>query len=206
MTVGFSRIAVAISCAGLLALTVAIASAQGGGDLSVTLNSVGGSGASAVATLTAAGNQTDVTITASGFAAGTSNEPEVHFGTCANTGGIAFSFPTFTANAAGQGTVSATVPISLATLQDGNHLFHIHLTSAEGNVLACGNIPVAAVAATATPAATAVAVATSVATATATATAKLPVTGSPGLPMTPLVLVSIAVVAIGILLRPADRR
>jgi hypothetical protein len=196
----------------------AVALAQGG-DLTVAISPVGGSGVSATANLTAAGNQTDVTVSFAGLTPGSTNETEIHFGTCANTGGIEFSFPNVVANAAGNASLTTTVNASLASLQDGNHLIHTHLTNAAGNVLACGNIPVAAVAmatathaavATATPAAmasaTAVAAATAVATATATAVA-LPVTGDPGLPVLPLIIVGSAVIASGLALgRSASQR
>jgi hypothetical protein len=171
-----------------------------GGDLAVAISPVGGSGVSATANLTAAGNQTDVTVSFAGLTPGSTNETEIHFGTCANTGGIEFSFPNVVANAAGTASLSTTVNASLASLQDGNHLIHTHLTNAAGNVLACGNIPVAAVAtATAVPSASATAVAAATAVATATPAA-LPVTGDPGLPLLPLILIGAAAIGSGVVL------
>ena len=228
MRLRLSHLGAATLCALALVLNAAVAFGQTGNDLTVTVSPVGGSGASATVTLTAAGNQTNVALSATGFTPGTSNESEIHFGTCANTGGIAFSFPNFVADAAGNGTVSTTVNAPLATLQDGNHLIHIHLTSAAGNVLACGDIPMAAAAAaTATPVATATAVAaatatpmaTAVAAAAATATpmataaaavtatpAALPVTGGPGIPLGPTLVVSLGAAGLGFVLRRLGRR
>jgi hypothetical protein len=207
----FRSVAV-LASASLLIMASAVALAQGG-DLAVAISPVGGSGVSATANLTAAGNQTNVTVSFAGLTPGSTNETEIHFGTCANTGGIEFSFPNVVANAAGNASLSTTVNASLASLQDGNHLIHTHLTNAAGNVLACGNIPAAAVAmatntavatatqaavasATAVPSASATAVAAATAVATATPAA-LPVTGDPGLPVLPLIIVGAAVIVSG---------
>jgi hypothetical protein len=217
MNWGFRSVAVLTSALLLLAGS-AVAFAQGGNDLAVAVNSVGGSGVSATANLTAAGAQTDATVAITGLTPGSTFETEFHFGTCANTGGIAFSFPTVVANAAGNASASTTVNATLASLQDGNHLIHIHVTNAAGNVLACGDVPVAAVAAatatpmetaataTAMPVATAVAAATAIATVSATP-ANLPVTGEPGLPFLPLIIFSAAVITSGVIVsRSMSRR
>jgi hypothetical protein len=160
-----------------LALSVVLASAQGN-DLSVSLGSVGGSGVTAAATLTASGNQTVVTVSAQGLTPGSTNENEIHFGTCANTGGIAFTLSNLVPGANGTATTTDTINATLASLQDGNHEMHIHMTSAAGTVLACGNIAQAAAVAAASPTAAATATAaraTAVATATAAAATVTPV-------------------------------
>ncbi len=192
-----------------LILQASVAFGQSGSDLVVTISPVGGSGVSAIANLTAAGNQTNITVSATGLAPGSTNETEIHFGTCANIGGIAFAFPVVVANSSGNATLSTTVNASLASLQDGNHLIHIHVASAAGAVLACGNIPVAMAAATATPAATAAATAPAVATVVAAATATpaaLPVTGGPDIPLVPTLALSLGAAGLGLVLRRANRQ
>ncbi len=145
-----------------LMLTVAFAQAS----VTVTLTPVGGSGVTATATLTAVGNQTTITVAAQGLTPGSTTDSEVHFGTTANPGGIAFDLGNLVAGADGTATATTTINASLASLQDGNHFLHLHVLNAEGAVLATGDIPMAAAVATATPAVTAVA-----ATATPSATA-----------------------------------
>jgi hypothetical protein len=199
----FRSIAVLASASLLLAgSTVAFAQ---NGDAAVTLSPVGGSGVTATATLTAAGNQTSISITATGLAANSAHTWAIGMGTCANRQGDAFDFADLTAGANGTASATDTATATLASLQDGNHNIHIHTnTDATSAVVACGNIPAAAVA-TATPAAMAsvTAVATAAATAVASATAtpvSLPVTGDPGLPLLPLIVVGIAAIGSGVVL------
>lgn len=199
----------------LLALSLTIASAQGR-TVTVTENTVDASGVTATVTLTEQGSQTMITVSAQGLTPGSSNENEVHFGTCANTGNIAFTLSPLVGSANGTAAVSTTINAPLASLQDGNHLLHIHATNAAGAVLACGDIPMAAAAATATPAATSPAVAatatpaatavaamaTPMATPVATATttpATLPATG--GMPKMPVAALGAALLGIGYYVR-----
>ncbi|HEX2986584.1 MAG TPA: hypothetical protein VHS06_00185, partial [Chloroflexota bacterium] len=150
-------------------------------DLTVTQTPVGGSGVTATTTLTAVGNQTTITVAARGLTPGSTTNSEVHFGTVANPGAIAFDLGNLVAGADGTATATTTVNASLASLQDGNHFLHIHVLNAEGAVLANGDIPMAAAVAaatpsvvTATPAATAAAVATATPSATVVAVAASP--------------------------------
>ncbi len=159
----------------ILALAGVVSAQQ---TVTVPINPVAGSGVSGTATLTAVGNTTTVSLSVSGFAPNTSHATHIHTGTCANPGGIVIDLPTLTADASGAASATATVNASLASLMDGNHIIQTHVTSGAnfGAGVACGDIPVTAVAA-ATPAAT---VAVAAATATPAAVAAAPaVTGGP---------------------------
>jgi len=190
------------------ALSIPVALAQG--DVTVTENSVGGSGVTATATLTAVGNQTSITVSARGLTPGTENMNQVNFGTCANTGGDAFILSNLMAAADGTATATTTINATLASLQDGNHLLHIHRGAGaqEGAIVACGDIPVAAAAAAATPAAAATATPAVAATATPAATVTvtasptaLPKAGGPVVPLIPAAALGAAALGLGMLFR-----
>jgi hypothetical protein len=206
------RLVAVLASASLLLAASAVAFAQNG-DATVSLSSEGGSGVTATASLTAVGNQTSISITAAGLPANTSHAWAIGNGTCANRQGDAFDFFDLTSGAGGTASATDTAAATLASLQDGNHNVHIHTNlSANSTVVACGNIPAAAVAtatqvaaATATPAAVASATAVSTASATAVAAAtatavSLPVTGDPGLPILPLILIGAGAIGSGLFL------
>lgn len=190
----------------LLGLSVGLASAQGA--LTMTLNPVGGSGASAAVTLTPVGDQTTVTITARGLAAGSQHLTVTGLGQCASLGEDLFRLPTLVAGAGGTATASTTLPFDISSLTNGNWQIHFNQTAAGGvtpggPVIACGNIPTGGATAAITPptaatTATAVAAVTAVATTTPTA---LPVTGGIPLPVVPAGMLGAAVAGLGILLR-----
>jgi hypothetical protein len=146
----------------LLALSltmVLVATAFAQQTVTVTLNPMGGSGVSGTAVLTAVGNTTQISLSASGFAPNTSHATHIHTGTCANQGPVQFPLPDLTADASGNATATTTLNVPLASLMDGNHMVQTHVTTGAnfGPGIACGDIPAVLGAAAPAPAAPAAA-------------------------------------------------
>jgi hypothetical protein len=111
------------------------------------LDSVGGSGVSGTATLTAAGDATDVELDIKGLAPGADARSTMHAGTCAMPSASFAALPDLKADATGRATATGRVlfhgteNVALATMADGEHIIAIQ---AGGQVVACGTIPMLA--------------------------------------------------------------
>lgn len=112
--------------------------------VTVQLDPMGDSGVSGTATLTAAGEATDVTLDLEGLAAGAEAQATMHAGTCAMPGASFAALPDLTADETGAATATGSVlfrgteNVALATMADGEHVIAIQ---AAGQMVACGIIP-----------------------------------------------------------------
>lgn len=128
----------------LLALLLLPAMALAQEAVTVQLDPVGESGVSGTATLTAAGEGTDVTLDVDGLAAGAEAQATMHAGTCAMPGASFATLPDLTADETGAATATGSVlfrgteSVALATMADGEHVIAIHVGE---QVVACGVIP-----------------------------------------------------------------
>jgi hypothetical protein len=110
----------------------------------VQLDPVGESGVSGTATLTAAGDGTDVVLDVEGLAPGADARATMHAGTCAVPSASFAALPDLKADATGRATATGSVlfrgteNVALATMADGEHIIAIHQA---GQVVACGVIP-----------------------------------------------------------------
>ncbi|NLE75704.1 MAG: hypothetical protein GX605_02985 [Chloroflexi bacterium] len=117
--------------------------------VSVQLDSVGGSGVSGTATLTAAGDGTEVALEVQGLAASAEAQAALHAGTCQMPSASFTALPALQADADGRATASGAVlfrgaePVALTTLADGEHIIIVSTDQAA----ACGVIPALAAAA-----------------------------------------------------------
>jgi hypothetical protein len=111
--------------------------------VSVQLDPVGGSGVSGIATLTAAGEGTQVTLEVEGLTPGTSARATMQANTCAEPSASFAALPELTADASGKATATGSVlfrgieNVALATMADGAHIIAIQT----GDMVACGIIP-----------------------------------------------------------------
>jgi hypothetical protein len=121
--------------------------------VTVQLEPVGGSGVSGTATLTAAGEGTQVALDVEGLAPGATARGTMQAGTCDMPSASFAALPDLTADAAGRATATGSVlfhgteNVALATMADGEHIIAIHTDQ----VVACGVIPSLASAAGAPP-------------------------------------------------------
>ena len=111
--------------------------------VTVWLHSVGESGVSGTATLTAAGDGTDVSIEVTGLAPGANARATMHAGTCATPSASFAALPELNADATGKATATGAVlfrgtdSVALATMTDGEHIIAIQT----GQAVVCGVIP-----------------------------------------------------------------
>jgi hypothetical protein len=111
--------------------------------VTVQLEPMGGSGVSGSATLTAAGEGTNVALDVSGLPPGATARGTLQAGTCATPSASFAALPDLTADASGRATATgsvlfrATENVALATMADGEHIIAIHTEQ----VVACGVIP-----------------------------------------------------------------
>lgn len=113
---------------------------QDADSITIDLLELDDSGQSGTATLTAAGDQTEVVVAVTA-AVSTADEPQpihIHLGTCgANLGGVDHSLTGVVGGAS-----TTTVDATLASLMDGDHAINLHKSGAEiGTYTSCGNIP-----------------------------------------------------------------
>ena len=105
----------------------------------VTLASFGGSTATGQGTLTPSGGQTEVTVTLNGLEPNSSHPGHVHQGTCAGgPGPVVVPLSDITADSAGTGTMTITVPLALDSATAAPHLISYHGTG--GSPIVCGEI------------------------------------------------------------------
>jgi LPXTG-motif cell wall-anchored protein len=111
--------------------------------VTVQLDPVGASGVSGTATLTAAGEGTDVTLDVTGLAPGTDARATMHANTCAMPSASFAALPDLKADATGSATAAGSVlfhgteAVALATMADGEHVIAVQA----GQIVACGVIP-----------------------------------------------------------------
>jgi len=111
--------------------------------VTVQLDPVGESGVSGTATLTAAGEGTDVALDIKGLAPGADARATMQANTCAMPSASFATLPNLKADATGRATAKGSVlfhetNVALATMADGEHIIAIQ---AGGQVVACGVIP-----------------------------------------------------------------
>jgi hypothetical protein len=112
--------------------------------ITVRLDPVGESGVSGTATLTAAGDGTNVALDIQGLAPGADAQATMHAGTCEMPSASFAALPGLKADATGRATATGSVlfhgtePVALATMADGEHIIAIQQA---GQVVACGVIP-----------------------------------------------------------------
>jgi LPXTG-motif cell wall-anchored protein len=111
--------------------------------VTVQLDPVGGSGVSGTATLTAAGEGTDIALDIQGLAPGAAARGTMQAGTCELPSASFASLPDLQADATGRATATGSVlfrgteAVALATMADGEHILAIQTEQ----VVACGVIP-----------------------------------------------------------------
>ena len=111
--------------------------------VTVQLDPMGGSGVSGTATLTAAGEGTNVTLDVKGLAPNTEARATMNANTCAAPSASFAALPALKADATGRATASGSVlfrgteAVALETMTDGEHVINIQA----GQVVACGVIP-----------------------------------------------------------------
>lgn len=109
----------------------------------VQLAPVDESGVSGTATLTAAGNGTNVVLDIEGLAPGANAQATMHANTCAMPSASFTALPTLNADATDRATATGSVlfrgmeDIALATIADGEHIIIIQTEQ----IVACGVIP-----------------------------------------------------------------
>ena len=111
--------------------------------VTVRLDPVGGSGVSGMATLTAAGEGTQVELDIQGLAPGATARATMQANTCTMPSASFAALPDLQADATGRATATGSVlfrgtdNVALATMADGAHI----ITIQTGQVVACGVIP-----------------------------------------------------------------
>jgi hypothetical protein len=111
--------------------------------VTVQLDPVGESGVSGTATLTAAGDGTDVALDIQGLAPGADARATMQANTCDMPSASFAALPDLKADAAGRATATGSVlfrgteNVALETMADGEHIIAIQT----GQVVACGVIP-----------------------------------------------------------------
>jgi hypothetical protein len=127
----------------LLALLLLPATALAQEAVTVQLDPMGDSGVSGTATLTAAGEGTDVTLDVEGLASGAEARATMHAGTCAMPGASFAALPDLKADEMGMATAKGSVlfrgteSVALATMADGEHVI---VVQAGDQLVACGVI------------------------------------------------------------------
>jgi hypothetical protein len=127
----------------VLLLLPGLGMAQGAETVVVQLDPVGGSGVSGTATLSAAGEGTNVVLDIGGMAPGTAARGTMQAGTCDMPSASFAALPDLEANATGRATATGSVlfrgtdDVALETMADGEHIIAIQTDQ----VVACGVIP-----------------------------------------------------------------
>ncbi len=126
-----------------LVLLPGIVMAQETEMVTVQLDPVDGSGVSGTATLSAAGEGTNVALDIQGLAAGVAARGTMQAGTCAMPSASFAALPDLQADASGRATATGSVlfrgteGVALETMADGEHIIAIQTDQ----VVACGMIP-----------------------------------------------------------------
>lgn len=110
-----------------------------GGEVTVDLAESMSSGQTGTATLTAAGEQTDVSIEIDGDPVSDSQPAHIHEGTC--DGGDLNPAPAFGLPNVAGGVSDATVDVSLDALTGGTYAINLHMSDTDlETYTSCGNI------------------------------------------------------------------
>ena len=112
---------------------------MGGMPTNVALASAGGSSVTGQATMTSSGGQTEVMVTLNGLEPNSSHPGHIHQGTCAaGPGAVAVPLTEITADSAGTGTMTVTVPLALDSVTAAPHLIAYH--GEGGAPIVCGEV------------------------------------------------------------------
>lgn len=116
------------------------AAAQAAGTVVVPLQALNGSNQTGSATLTAAGQKTNVVIALNGTTPGAVEPAHVHAGTCAKLN----PKPAYPLNSVTGGSSTTTLNVPLSSLQTGGFAINVHQSMTNiSTYVACGNIPAA---------------------------------------------------------------
>ena len=116
-------------------------SAMAGAD-TVPLAAVGGSGVGGQAVLTDASGQSQVMVTLTGTTGTGTHQGHIHQGTCDAPGAVVAPLQPITADGSGGGSMTATVPVPMATAMNGQHVIAYHEAGGNpGSPVVCGAIP-----------------------------------------------------------------
>lgn len=108
------------------------------GAVVVPMQAIGGSNQTGTATLTSAGDKTQVVIALNGMPAGSQEPAHIHPGTCAKPN----PKPAYPLSTVSDGQSATTVPVALSALQSGGFSINVHQSASNlGTYVACGNIP-----------------------------------------------------------------
>lgn len=111
------------------------------GTVVVPLQAIGGSNQTGSATLTSAGNKTNVVIALNGVAADAVEPAHIHQGTCAKLD----PKPMYGLTSVAGGQSATTLNMPLSALQTGGFAINVHQSGTNlATYVACGNIPAAA--------------------------------------------------------------
>ncbi|HEY7994601.1 MAG TPA: hypothetical protein VID24_10340 [Candidatus Eremiobacteraceae bacterium] len=140
-TIAIVLFAVALAAAPRLESMAASAPAPAPGTVVIPLQAIGGSNQTGSATLTSAGDKTNVVIALNGVAADAVEPAHIHQGTCAKLD----PKPTYGLTSVAGGQSATTLNMPLSALQTGGFAINVHQSAANiGTYVACGNIPAAA--------------------------------------------------------------
>jgi len=110
------------------------------GTVIVPLQALGGSNQTGSATLTSAGNKTNVVIALNGVASNSVEPAHIHAGTCAKLD----PKPTYPLTSVAGGQSATTLNVPLSALQTGGFAINVHQSTTNiSTYVACGNIPAA---------------------------------------------------------------
>jgi hypothetical protein len=122
--------------------TAAPGAGMAGMTSTVAMRPVGGSGVTGEATLTEAGQQTQVMVRLMGSQAGATHQGHIHQGTCDNVGSVVAPLQPITVDGQGTGTSTSTVDVAMHAAADGQHLIAYHAAGGDpGPPAVCGEIP-----------------------------------------------------------------
>jgi hypothetical protein len=127
----------------ILALVLAPGMLMAQEAVAVQLDPAGESGVSGTATLTAAGEGTEVALDIQGLAPGANARATMQAGTCDMPSASFATLPDLQADASGRATATGSIlfrgtePVALETMADGEHIIAVQTDQ----VVACGVIP-----------------------------------------------------------------
>jgi hypothetical protein len=108
-------------------------------EVTVTLSPVAGSGVSGDADFRASGASTRVEVELNGLTAGDTYTPEIHNGSCTESGGSVVALEPVVASGMEAGSTSSIDP-SVLTPSDHGH--HLAVSDATGTMVACGELSI----------------------------------------------------------------
>jgi hypothetical protein len=131
-----------------LAASSSSSAAQPAGTIVIPLQALNGSNQTGSATLTPAGQKTNVVIAINGATPDSVEPAHIHPGTCAKLN----PKPSYPLNSVTGGSSSTTLNVPLSSLQTGGFAINVHQSMTNiSTYVACGNIPAATNATTSPP-------------------------------------------------------